>query len=40
MKYKHNVSITEFYEMIPYERQIFLDLTTEHLLELEKLAQT
>jgi hypothetical protein len=26
--------------MIPYERQIFLDLTTEHLLELEKLAQT
>jgi hypothetical protein len=36
MHKKHGVSITEFYNMIPFEREIYLDLTLEYL---EKLAQ-
>jgi ribosomal protein S10 len=36
LKVKHNVSHQEQYDMIPYERQIFIDLTEEHLKQLEQ----
>jgi hypothetical protein len=36
LKYKHQLSFDEYYNMIPYERDIYIDLTQAHLEELEK----
>ena len=36
LKYKHNLSFDDFYKMIPYERQLFIDMTDDYIKELEK----
>jgi hypothetical protein len=35
LKYKHHLSLPEYYDMMPYERQIYLDLSEEHIKENE-----
>lgn len=31
MAYKHNINMTDIYDMMPYERDIFVELTVEDL---------
>lgn len=36
LKYKHKLDINEFYDMFPYERAIYLELSEEYLNKLDK----